>query len=331
MKRVIQTTLVASIVGLAGCEAPVMENTQLGYRGTGMVEVNNPRLGDASLHAVPDPLAPAPAAGPKAGDIYENVEVLGDLSVAQFTRMMQAMTNWVSPEQGCNYCHAGQNYASDELYTKVVSRRMLQMTRHINTEWKDHVADTGVTCYTCHRGQNVPSNIWYTAPDTINGSGMLGARNGQNMPAQSVGLASLPADSFSRYLTGSPDEIRIQGGAALPNGQGTSIQHTEETYGLMMHMSTSLGQNCTFCHNSRAFGVWEQSTPQRVTAWHGLRMVHDLINDYLDPLQPVYPEMRLGPMGDAPKANCATCHQGISKPLNGESMLGDYPSLSGTQ
>ena len=37
--------------------------------------------------------------------------------------------------------------------------------------------------------------------------------------------------------------------------------------------------------------------------------------------------LRLGPTGDAPKANCTTCHQGAYKPLYGANMLDDYPSL----
>ena len=52
----------------------------------------------------------------------------------------------------------------------------------------------------------------------------------------------------------------------------------------MMHMSQSLGVNCTYCHNTRSFASWDASTPQRATAWYGIRMVRDLNNDYLDPL-----------------------------------------------
>jgi len=89
-------------------------------------------------------------------------------------------------------------------------------------------------------------------------------------------------------------------------------------------MSEGLGVNCTFCHNSRSFGSWEESTPQRVTAWHGIQMARNLNKDYLDPLKATYPAKRLGPEGDAPKANCATCHQGLNKPLNGAAMLKDY-------
>jgi photosynthetic reaction center cytochrome c subunit len=96
----------------------------------------------------------------------------------------------------------------------------------------------------------------------------------------------------------------------------------------MMHMSDSLGVNCTYCHNSRAWYSWEQSHPQRVIAWYGIRMVRALNNEYLVPLGPTYPEHRLGPLGDAPKANCATCHQGVYKPLYGADMIGDYPELT---
>ena len=69
--------------------------------------------------------------------------------------------------------------------------------------------------------------------------------------------------------------------------------------------------------------------PQRVVAWHGLAMLRELNANYLDPLKPVYPANRLGPLGDSPKANCATCHQGASKPLLGQSMAKDFPELGG--
>ncbi len=67
--------------------------------------------------------------------------------------------------------------------------------------------------------------------------------------------------------------------------------------------------NCTFCHNSRDFANWPDSNPQRVTAWHGIRMVSDVNATYIDPLASVFPDNRKGPLGDSAKANCATCHQ----------------------
>jgi photosynthetic reaction center cytochrome c subunit len=37
---------------------------------------------------------------PKAGQTYKNVKVLGDLSVAQFNRLMASMATWVAPNDG---------------------------------------------------------------------------------------------------------------------------------------------------------------------------------------------------------------------------------------
>jgi photosynthetic reaction center cytochrome c subunit len=76
-------------------------------------------------------------------------------------------------------------------------------------------------------------------------------------------------------------------------------------------------------------GRWEVSTPQRATAWQGLAMVRHLNIDYLTPLQPLFPAVRLSPQGDGPKVGCATCHKGTYKPLYGVTMLQDYPALAG--
>jgi photosynthetic reaction center cytochrome c subunit len=95
----------------------------------------------------------------------------------------------------------------------------------------------------------------------------------------------------------------------------------------MMHLSQGLGVNCTFCHNTQNFADWANSTPQRVTAWHGIRMAREINNEYIDTLAGVFPANRKGPMGDVAKVNCATCHQGVNKPLYGVSMVADYLAL----
>lgn len=311
---------------LAGCERPPVDAVQRGYRGTGMEVVYNPRNVEAhaAQNVLPADSPPAPAAGPTAGQVFQNVKVLNDLSVAEFTRLMVSMTAWVAPQQGCTYCHQGDNMASDGLYTKVVARRMLQMTQHLNADWKSHVADTGVTCYTCHRGNPVPLNTW-TQPAPPRPA-YAGNKAGQNAPAQSVAFSSLPNDPFSPFLD-KGENIRVIGPTALQNGNRQSIQQTEGTYGLMMHMSQSLGVNCTYCHNTRSFSDWEGSAPQRAVAWYGIRMVRDLNTQFLEPLAPAFPAARLGPAGDGPKVNCETCHQGSFKPLYGASMLPNHPEL----
>ncbi len=334
---VLDSMLLPVLLALAvGCERPPVEADQGHFRGLAMEQVSNPRTVEALREAnqVPEPLPPIAApSGRKAGEALQNVQALAHVDVLEFGRTMTALTSWVSPEQGCLYCHAGANFAAEAPeapYTKAVSRRMIQMTQHINADWKDHVGETGVTCYTCHRGMVIPSNYWFYESETKMGSGWVGSRAGQNEPSNSVGLASLPSGAFTRYFSGD-EEIRVQSAAALPNGNDYGVKQTEHTYGLMIHLSTSLGVNCTYCHNSRSFMPWEASTPQRVNAWYGIRMVRQLNTDYMDPLSDTFPEHRKGPEGDAFKINCTTCHQGVAKPLYGVSMLKDYPALMGPE
>lgn len=318
-----------TVAVLNGFERPPIVTQQDGYRGTGAVENYNPRT-LAALRAAnvnPTTLPPLGAVGPSAGKVYKNVKVLGGLSVGQFTRLMASITNWVSPAQGCAYCHDTKNMASDAKYTKVVSRRMLEMVQHINQDWKPHVAATGVTCYTCHRGQPVPAQIWFNDPGPEHAAGFA-AFVAKNHPAGSVGDTALPYDPFTTYLE-KASVIRVQSTTALPADNMRNIQDTEATYGLMMNISQSLGVNCTYCHSSRDFGDWSQSKPQRAVAWYGLRMVRDLNNSYLTPLHGTFPANRLGPLGDGPKVGCATCHQGVYKPLFGASLLAGFPELAG--
>jgi photosynthetic reaction center cytochrome c subunit len=322
--------ILLSMLLLAGCERPPIEAVQHGYRGTAMDLIYNPRTLAAQA---PDNVVPAsypvPADGPKAATAYKNVKVLGNLSTAQFTAFMVSMTSWVSPQQGCAYCHNVENFADDSKYTKVVARRMIQMNQRINANWQTHVKQTGVTCYTCHRGNNIPQQVWFTAPEQKQGNGWLGNKDGQNTPSQSVGLSSLPYDPFTPYLL-KDSMIRVNGDTALRTDNKRNIKETEKTFGLMIHMSKSLGVNCSYCHNTRAIASWEESPPQRTTAWYGIRMARDINNNFMVPLTSVFPAHRLGPTGDVAKANCATCHQGAYKPLYGVSMLANFPYLRGT-
>jgi len=163
-------------------------------------------------------------------------------------------------------------------------------------------------------------------------TGMAETQTGKNVVSKAAGLSSLPYDPLTPFLINGDNNIRIEGTTALPSGNLTSIKQTDWTYALMMNISQSLGVNCTYCHNTRQFADWSQSTPQRVTAWYGIRMVRDLNTGFLIPLQGTLPAARMGPMGDGPKVNCATCHQGVYKPLFGKSPVIGFPELvSGPQ
>ena len=315
---------------LAGCERT--DSVQHGYRGLNTAQLYKPSkvAAAADLNSIPEAEEPADADSPSVNEVFKNVQVLNDISAGELSRLMQALSTWVAPVEGCDYCHNPDKLESDEKYTKVVARRMLQMTRQINTNWKAHVGGTGVTCWTCHRGQAVPSGDWFAAADLRGASGLLGNRAGQNKPNPNASGSSLPTDALSTFLV-TDNNIRIQGTTALAGENRHSVKEAEWTYSLMMYMSNSLGVNCTYCHASRALSRWDQSTPQRGTAWHGIRMVRDLNSAYLIPLKPLFPDHRLSAEGDGPKVGCATCHKGAYKPLYGASSLKDYPVLAGIE
>jgi photosynthetic reaction center cytochrome c subunit len=329
----ITAAILGTAVLLTACERPPMLSSQNGYRGTGMDQVYNPRTvaANAPLHVAPPSEAPASPDGPKAGQVFQNLQVLGDLSIGELTRTMTAIASWVAPKEGCVYCHNLANLAEDSKYTKVVARKMIQMTQHINVDWKQHVAvaGVGVTCYTCHRGNPVPVNTWVSQVPSKQ-QGLLGWDAGQNKRADVVGLTALPYDPFSSYLTSNASikPIRVYGPTPLPtNGNKIGTKQAEQTYALMMHISKALGVNCTFCHATQQFSTWAGPV-QRVTAWYGIRMAGELNDAYLKPLTATLPANRKGPMGDVLKVNCATCHQGANKPLFGAPMAKDYTAFT---
>jgi cytochrome c5 len=61
--------------------------------------------------------------------------------------------------QQCLFCHAtgangGPDFASDENPKKITARHMIQMMNEINAKFPD--GKVHVSCYTCHRGSNMP-------------------------------------------------------------------------------------------------------------------------------------------------------------------------------
>lgn len=313
MNRIIRVAGLAGsallLAGVTGCVGERKTDTvQLGYRGVAL-EYNYTR-GDLAKRfqqvKLPAPLPPAGESPP--GPLpWRNVQVLNDVSVAEFNRTMIAMSTWVAGTGNCQYCHNIVNFASDTqpngktIYTKIVARRMLQMTRQINGQYSQHVKMTGVTCYTCHLGKPLPNGLWFYSSQT---------------------------DYLRHYLDRDGARVVSQTVAPSPANR-SSVKQTEWTHALMISQSRSLGVNCTYCHNTRQFASWTQAPPARVTAMHGIMMLRDVNSNYLAPLQSVFPAVRLGSMGDGPKAQCVTCHNGNYKPLFGAKMVKDYPALWG--
>ena len=316
-----------------------LDTLQTGPKGIGMVVVD--RAGGAEDPTIAEyytePPYPPEAGEPLAGEVYENVQVLAEVPEGNFNRLMVAITQWVSPDEGCAYCHAQAEeglYADDTLYTKVVSRRMIQMTQYLNDEWYAHMnsnAEVGVNCYSCHRGENVPSEIWFRIDPVVGSTDGWGER--QNRFTAQSEYTSLPSDALYQYLyederiTVHDLDSRVPDRPSDP--EVATWQDAERTFSLMNYFANSLGVNCVFCHNSRAFHDASQYTPQWATASLGIPMVQETNQIYLEPLRDVYPDHRLGPAyADAPKAACKTCHKGYSKPLGGMNVIADWPELA---
>ncbi|MBK1732810.1 photosynthetic reaction center cytochrome PufC [Thiococcus pfennigii] len=302
---------------------------ELGAPGLGMQWIKNRSHWEEKIAAndiVPEPQPAASQDGPPASAVYQNVPVLGHLSIGEFNRLMVSMTEWVAPEEGCTYCHLPDSMAAEAPYTKMVARQMLKMTMHTNEAWQKHVADTGVTCFTCHRGKPVPDYTWSKVKERSIPSKM--APLGQNLPSWATAMSALPYDPMSLFLEGDR-EIRVTGPEALPiNKRRVMTKAGEDTFALMFYISKSLGVGCVYCHDARAFERWDFSRPPRVTAYYAIRHVREINNEYINPLLDLLPANRKGPMGDALKVGCATCHQEVYKPLFGAKMLADYPSLA---
>jgi photosynthetic reaction center cytochrome c subunit len=320
---------VVCVISVLTLQRPPVDVVSTGNPGMGMQLLYNPAGVAKSLGVnQPPPMLPQINAGPPAGSVYKNVQVLKNVSTGAFGRLMVSMTQWTAPQQGCGYCHVAGNFASDAKNTKVIARRMLLMTIAVNTTYANHVGDVGVTCYTCHRGANVPANIWFTGITPGSAPGLAETNTGKNLPSPVANGSTLPLDPYTPFLQNN-DSIRISGNTALPSGNRASLKQTEWTYSLMMSYSQALGVNCEYCHDSRAFDNWSESTPQRVTAFYAEAMLRDLNNNYMVPLTAEFPADQRGASGDVAKIDCATCHQGVYKPLFGAKMAVNFPPLLG--
>lgn len=317
------------LLSLTACELGSKDSKQTGYRGTGMAQVTDVSSVKAAaiIPPPPYPLSATASSGPKIKG--ENIQVLNNLSEEQFGHLMSSISLWVAGDAAnCQYCHNPANLADDSLYTKKVARQMLKMTLALNSQWSNHTGQTGVTCYTCHRGKPVPEYVWTPEAPTDRLS-VRGQKRGQNTPDANVGYASLPNGVFEQYLGGNAQSARVAADSAYPGHQPLTTRDAENSYAIMMHLSKALGVNCTFCHNSQSFRSWSLSSAQRATAWYGIRMVRDVNGSHIIPLAKagVFPPNRLGPTGAPLQVNCLTCHQGVNKPLGGQSMIKDYPYL----
>jgi photosynthetic reaction center cytochrome c subunit len=315
--------------------------TQLGWRASSAVQFAPSRAEAAVLDRAPPAIPAAPDDARPATAVFKNVKVLTSLNAGDFMRLQNAMTAWVAPKQGCAFCHAGGDYASDAKPAKQAARVMLAMTRHINAAWRGHVGAAGVTCYSCHRGEPVPSEVWFQSPPG-GGHPMIDEQEDYEERATTV-RTFFPNEGYEEYLLQATPGL-AQSYTALPTGETSSQIEVKRLYEMMMQMSDGIGVNCGYCHNSRAFFDWRQSTPARWTGYTGIQMTRDINRNYVLGLGRLIPQNRTvpgdtrhvslpprdwGPQMGNGLADCATCHHGAPKPLGGANLVQAFPVLAG--
>jgi Photosynthetic reaction centre cytochrome C subunit len=91
------------------------------------------------------------------------ITVLKGLTVPEFEQEMQMMVQALGVN--CGFCHVRNNFAADTNEKKVIARKMIEMTKLINTQFfPDFTPPDGesklgrVTCLTCHQGEQRPKD-----------------------------------------------------------------------------------------------------------------------------------------------------------------------------
>ncbi len=196
---------------------------------------------------------------------------------------------------------------------KKVARRMLQMTQLINSSWKEnHVGGAGVlTCYTCHRGQPVPANIWFTIRVRTAGRVHRPQYNGRTWRRRQLVLHRCLryAHRVSRRTRTSTTTRLGQRDDGAADHQGQADTGRRETpYGLMIHMSEGLGVNCTFAttHGPSRTGLRAPHSGPRLARypdWYGTSRQLSRAAAVLLPAEP--PRCS----GRRSKVNCTTMPQ----------------------
>jgi photosynthetic reaction center cytochrome c subunit len=104
--------------------------------------------------------APQAPQGPKASEKYMNLKVLGDMPATQLHDAMVFME--ASLGFTCESCHVRKPdgefaWEKDDKDNKVTARRMLELTKGLNTQYFDGQPD--ISCATCHQGRRSPVNL----------------------------------------------------------------------------------------------------------------------------------------------------------------------------
>jgi hypothetical protein len=184
--------------------------------------------------------------------VQKNIKVLNGMPQSQLIPVM----NYIAASLGrrCNFCHVNKDgqwdYASDEKPEKNTAREMIKMVLALHKQ--NFPGASEISCFTCHRGQNHPTNIPSlplplpsprpAGPAPASGGGGTGAPPAAGPQATPSPTPALPsADAiFTKYIEAiggqaNVDKIKsraIKGSVAQPNGilQFESLQAAPDKF-----------------------------------------------------------------------------------------------------
>ncbi|RRR76918.1 MAG: photosynthetic reaction center cytochrome c subunit [Candidatus Viridilinea halotolerans] len=205
-----------------------------------------------------------------------NVQVLTGMTSAEvWTYMQQYVSGGLGV--GCQYCHDINNFALDTYPEKIAARNMLYLVGDLNAQFVVDLPNwqgNYVQCATCH--YNEPQNLEgfdsqfiKSVPDIPVVVEVLD-ENGERVfdPAQRPEELRTPIslqDAVIWYLYNyqvwkpydAEDPASGRGSLALTYNGGPTQEQVTINQNVMNYNAWSLGQNCTFCHNSRNFVAYE--------------------------------------------------------------------------
>lgn len=249
-------------------------------------------LAGASLAAAQQP---ADLAGKTAGQAFKNVQVLKDIPADQLFPTMRFIRDSLGGVS-CQFCHAGDDRASDEKPTKLMARKMIAMELAINKSTFE--GRTQVTCYTCHRGSTDP-----VGTPVITGETAAAATKAPALPTVDQILAkyveALGGEQALRKVTS-----RIETGTAdLPGGGGPGGRATQgpmefEAKAPNLNLLVLSAGNGSTTQGFDGTVAWAQDNRGHVTEATGAALERaKRVSDFYEPLDIKQEYMRMAVRG----------------------------------
>lgn len=88
-----------------------------------------------------------------AREMYRNLKMLGGMNAGNIRLTMSVFAGALGVN--CEYCHAGDEWDSDNKPAKRTAREMLAMFNELPTYYENGKAPS-FQCYSCHKGQTIP-------------------------------------------------------------------------------------------------------------------------------------------------------------------------------